>query len=44
MKASYRFEPLAGYSHWLLEEAPDRTAEFILRHIKDQPLTPHPHS
>jgi pimeloyl-ACP methyl ester carboxylesterase len=44
VEAPYRFEPLAGYSHWLLEEAPSRTAEFILNHIKDHPLPPHPQS
>ena len=42
--APYRFESLAGYSHWLLEEAPGQTAEFILNHIKDHPLTADPNS
>jgi pimeloyl-ACP methyl ester carboxylesterase len=41
MKASYRFKSLAGYSHWLLEEAPDQIAELILSHIKSHPLS-HP--
>jgi pimeloyl-ACP methyl ester carboxylesterase len=41
MKASYRFESLAGYSHWLLDEAPDQIAGLILSHIKSHPLS-HP--
>jgi pimeloyl-ACP methyl ester carboxylesterase len=39
VSAPYRFELLAGYSHWLLEEAPEQIAEFMLSHIKDHPLT-----
>jgi pimeloyl-ACP methyl ester carboxylesterase len=32
--AAYQFEVLEGYSHWLLEEAPDRSSELILNHLK----------
>jgi pimeloyl-ACP methyl ester carboxylesterase len=44
IKASYRFEPLTDYSHWLLEEAPEQTAKFILTHIKAHPLSANFHS
>jgi pimeloyl-ACP methyl ester carboxylesterase len=39
IKASYHFEPLEGYSHWLIEEAPERIAELVLNHLKAHPLT-----
>ena len=32
--AAYQFEVLEGYSHWLLEEAPDKIGELILNHLK----------
>jgi hypothetical protein len=32
--ASYQFEALEGYSHWLLEEAPGKMSELILSHLK----------
>ncbi len=32
--AAYQFEVLEGYSHWLLEEAPDKISELILNHLK----------
>ena len=32
--AAYQFEVLEGYSHWLLEEAPDEISELILNHLK----------
>jgi pimeloyl-ACP methyl ester carboxylesterase len=30
----YQFEVLDGYSHWLLEEAPDKISGLILNHLK----------
>ena len=32
--APYRFERLAGYSHWLLEEAPGQIAALLLDHLR----------
>ena len=38
VSAFYRFELFHGYSHWLLEEAPEQIAVFILGHIEAQLL------
>jgi pimeloyl-ACP methyl ester carboxylesterase len=42
VSAPYRFELLTGYSHWLLEEAPEQIAEFVLSHINAYPLQANP--
>jgi pimeloyl-ACP methyl ester carboxylesterase len=42
VSAPYRFELLTGHSHWLLEEAPEQIAEFVLGHIKAYPLQANP--
>ena len=34
----YRFEPLEGKSHWLLEEAPDEIASLILQQLRASQL------
>ena len=31
--AAYQFKVMRGYSHWLLEEAPDEIGELILNHL-----------
>ncbi len=37
-KGPYRFEPLDGLSHWLLDEAPERISQLLLEHLKrEQP-------
>jgi pimeloyl-ACP methyl ester carboxylesterase len=35
VRGSYRFEVLSGASHWLPEEAPDRVAPLLVRHLGD---------
>ena len=39
VKGPYRFEPLSGASHWLLEEAPRRINELMLEHLRQESLT-----
>ncbi len=36
VKGPYRFQPLNGLSHWLLEEAPERISQLLLEHLKQE--------
>ena len=38
VNSPYQFEILDGYSHWLLEEAPDKISALVLRHLTANPL------
>jgi pimeloyl-ACP methyl ester carboxylesterase len=38
VNSPYQFEILDGYSHWLLEEAPDKIGALVLGHLTANPL------
>jgi pimeloyl-ACP methyl ester carboxylesterase len=42
VSAPYRFETLAGVSHWIPDEAPDRTADLLLEWFAEHPVGSYP--
>ena len=42
VSAPYRFETLSGVSHWILDEAPDRTADLLLEWFTEHPVGSRP--